>query len=359
MPDTSSLSDGAVRIRRVLRRQYARLQEKGAEVLAAAVDVTQEDQLKTLFRTIADTMPPLRGIMHAAMVLDDGLIQHLEADRLARVMGPKAVGAWHLHKLTETLPLDFFVMYSSVASLVGNPGQGSYVAANTFLDALAHHRRALGLAATSINWGVLADVGVASRDATLLQHLERVGMKGVSPLQALTALGRVLRTKPVQVGVMHLDWQRWGQTNPMAAHSPRFSRLMEASAASGADDPVVQLLMTMTAEERETEMTVLLAEEIAQVLRMPPAKLDVHQPLSRLGVDSLITVELQIAIQSRFRTEISTLELMKGVGVAQLAQQILIKMNIPGTAAPTAAPTAVPTAPTATPTAKVLEKETV
>ena len=225
-------------------------------------------------------------------------------------------------------------MYSSVASLVGNPGQGSYVAANTFLDALAHHRRALGLAATSINWGVLADVGVASRDATLLQHLERVGMKSLSPRQAFTVLGRVLRTNPVQVGVMELDWQRWGQTNPVAAHSPRFARLMQAPAAGrGEDDPFIQLLMTMTPEERETEMTVLLAEEIAQVLRMPPAQLDVHQPLSRLGVDSLITVELQIAIQSRFRTEISTLELMKGGGVAQLAQHILTKMNIPAAGA--------------------------
>ena len=95
----------------------------------------------------------------------------------------------------------------------------------------------------------------------------------------------------------------------------------------------MQLLMTMPQEERETEITVLLAEEIARVLRMPPARLDVHQPLSRLGVDSLITVELQVAIQSRFRTEISTLELMKGVGVAQLAQHILAKMNIPATGA--------------------------
>ena len=157
------------------------LKNKGALVVPAAVDVTQESQLETLFAEIAARMPPLRGVMHAAMVLDDGLLQHLDADRLARVMAPKALGAWHLHKLTMRLPLDFFVMFSSVASLVGNPGQGSYVAANSFLDALAHHRRALGLAATSINWGVLADVGVASKDTTLLQHLERVGMKSSQP----------------------------------------------------------------------------------------------------------------------------------------------------------------------------------
>lgn len=178
-------------------------------------------------------MPPLRGVMHAAMVLDDGLLQHLDGDRLAQVMAPKALGAWHLHKLTMRLPLDFFVMFSSVASLVGNPGQGSYVAANSFLDALAYHRRALGLAATSINWGVLADVGVASKDTTLLQHLERVGMKSLSPRQAVTTLGRVLRTHQVQVGVMELDWQRWGQTNPVAAHSPRFAQLMQAPVADG------------------------------------------------------------------------------------------------------------------------------
>jgi acyl carrier protein len=328
------------------------LQDKGAQVLTAAVDVTQESQLATLLDEIANTMPPLRGVMHGAMVLDDGLIPQLDPIRFARVMAPKAVGAWNLHKLTQRLPLDFFTMFSSVAVLVGNPAQGSYVAANSFLDALAHYRRGLGLPGTSINWGVLAEVGVASRDAALQQYLEHVGMKSVTMDMALTALGRVLRTQPTQIGIMDMDWQRWGQAVPPAAHSTRLARLIGAAeTADGGDDPVVQFLMTMTPEEREAELTVLLAEEVSGVLRMPLARLDAHQPLSRMGVDSLITVELQVAIQNRFRVEVSALELMKGVSVAQLAQQILAKMNIP------TAPATVP--PVDASAGKILEKESI
>ena len=104
-------------------------------------------------------MGPLRGIMHAAMVLDDAPIERLTEERMWKAMAPKVIGAWNLHTLTLDIPLDFFVLFSSFASIIGNPGQANYVAGNAFLDALAYYRRARGLPALTINWGVVGDVG--------------------------------------------------------------------------------------------------------------------------------------------------------------------------------------------------------
>ena len=305
------------------------LEEMGARVLVAAADVADAAQMTALLGRIASIMPPLRGILHAAMVLDDVLIAQLDRERLARVMAPKARGAWLLHRLTRDVPLDLFVLFSSVSALVGNPGQGSYVAANAFLDALAHHRRAQGLPAVSINWGVLADVGVAARDAAVSQHLERVGMKALPPRLAVEALGRVLRHQPVQVGVMDLDWQKWGQANPAVRQSSRFGHLISESGAAGsAADALRQDLLAAAPEDRDAVMTALVADEIGKVLRIPAGKLEVHEPLSRVGIDSLTAVELQVALQSQFQIEVSSLELMKGISVAQLASTILTKLNI-------------------------------
>lgn len=306
------------------------LEEAGVSVLAAAIDIADEVSVRALLDEIALTLPPLRGVMHAAMVLDDAMLAHLDRDRLARVLAPKAAGAWLLHRLTRDLPLDHFVLFSSVSALFGNPGQGSYVAANAFLDALAHHRRCLGLPATSVNWGMLAEIGVAARDSTVAQHLERIGITGLTPRQAVEGLSCVLRDNPIQVGLMHIDWQRWGQVNPMARSWTRFAHLIgEAGQASSPFEELKQALIPATPEEREATLTALLAEEIAKALRLPAAKLDLHEPLSRIGVDSLTAVELQMAIQSLFQIELSALELMRGVSIAQLARQILEKLKLP------------------------------
>jgi acyl carrier protein len=171
---------------------------------------------------------------------------------------------------------------------------------------------------------------VAARDSTVAQHLERIGITGLTPRQAVEGLGCILRDNPVQVGLMHVDWQRWGQVNPMARNWTRFAHLIgEAGQTNSALDELKEVLIAATPDEREAALTVLLAEEIAKVLRIPAARLDLHEPLSRIGVDSLTAAELQIAIQSLFQIELSALELMRGVSVAQLARQILEKLNLP------------------------------
>src|SRR5262249_14196316 len=159
------------------------------------LDVADEPAVGRLMRHIARSLPQLRGVVHAAMVLDDGLLTELDSERFRRVMRPKVKGAWNLHVHTRGAPLDFFVLFSSVSSMVGAPAQANYVAANSFLDALAHYRQAIGLPAVSINWGQLTEVGYVARHEQVEKHLNRQGILGIAPGRALEILGRVLRTR--------------------------------------------------------------------------------------------------------------------------------------------------------------------
>ncbi|WNZ66021.1 SDR family NAD(P)-dependent oxidoreductase [Myxococcus sp. MxC21-1] len=135
------------------------LRASGAEVRVYATDVTRADDVTRLLASMDAELPPLRGIVHAAGVIADGVLAQLDAERLRTVLAPKVQGAWNLHAQTLGRPLDFFVMFSSAASMLGSPGQGNYAAANAFMDVLAHHRRAAGLPALSVNWGPWAEVG--------------------------------------------------------------------------------------------------------------------------------------------------------------------------------------------------------
>ncbi len=180
-------------------------------------------------------MPPLKGIFHAAAVLDDGPIYTIREQQLESVMRPKALGAWHLHRLTAGLKLDAFVLISSIASLIGSPGQATYVVANTFLDALAHHRRLQGLPAMALNLGALSEVGMAARHEGVERHLSRVGVGSLTPAQALDMLGRILLWDPVQTAAAKMDWGLWGGVYPAWAASPRYRHLMpsETDLATG------------------------------------------------------------------------------------------------------------------------------
>jgi NAD(P)-dependent dehydrogenase (short-subunit alcohol dehydrogenase family) len=189
------------------REAVERLRCAGAKVLPVAADIAEEGEVQRLLAEIAETMPPLRGVFHAAAVLDDSPISAVTRARLHTVLRPKALGAWHLHRHTRTLPLDHFVLFSSIGSLVGNPGQAAYVAANAYLDALAEHRRSLDLPAISINWGALAEVGMAARHEGVEAHLNRVGVGFFRPKQAIALLDKIVRWRPATLGAAIMDWR--------------------------------------------------------------------------------------------------------------------------------------------------------
>jgi len=282
------------------------MERVGAQIVVAQADVVQEQQLAEVLAAIERSMPPLRGIIHAAGVLDDGFLFQLDQERFKTVMAPKVIGAWNLHAQTLTAPLDFFVLFSSVTSLVGNPGQGNYVAANAFLDALAHYRRGQNLPALTINWGAIAEVGYLARHSEIRQHLERQGLRAFARTQAMAILDQLLQHNAVQVGAMDIDWQKWGRFASEAAVSPRFAHLLCADTQEhGTVDDQRQdgtslrdTLLAATPKERQQVLQRHIGEHVAMVLGTSASALDPRQPLRELGLDSLMAVELVNALGS-------------------------------------------------------------
>lgn len=201
--------------------------EAGAQVRVVQVDMADEAAVRRLLAA-CQVAAPLRGIIHAAVVIDDGLLLQQSPARFAGVMAPKVAGSWHLHTLTRDLPLDFFVCFSSISSLLGNSGQGNYAAANAFMDALAQQRCNEGQPALSINWGGWAEVGLA---ADLVKQTADAGLGAIAPAQGVDLLGLLLTYQAPQVGVLPIDWQLFQQTQAGQALFPLLADLVEPSAA--------------------------------------------------------------------------------------------------------------------------------
>jgi len=306
---------------------------KGVEVSVRAVDVSNAKQVDGLFAEIDCSLPCLRGIFHGAMVLDDGLIAGLSQQRFEQVMSPKVLGTWLLHTHCVNRPLDFFLMLSSISSLVGNVGQANYAAANAFLDHFAHYLTRQGVPAVTVNWGALGEVGVVARNRRLDQVLASAGIRSLPIKQALAAIAGLLERRPVQVGVFDVDWQKWATAAPHMAGLPVFKNVIgdRARAQSGrALSPVMRLrckLALLEHYERLEYLQSILAEALAQVLQLPAAQIGPEDQIAHLGLDSLMTVELRNSLQGKYGIEISAVGLLKGGSISNLAGQTLAKLE--------------------------------
>lgn len=215
-------------------------------------------------------------------------------------------------------------MFSSISSIIGNVGQGNYVAANAFLDGFAHHRRLLDLPATTINLGVLAETGAVSRDAKIEAMLSAAGIRGFTTQEVLRALETIIERKPVQVGLFDVDWPQQRQSNPRLAQSSRFANLMQGDRqTNGTGASELAELRTMAAEERVVFVAIRVRERLAAVLQLPEEKIDLDQKSNLLGVDSLMALELKQKLDSEFGVEIPTMQLLNGPTVTQMVQMLL------------------------------------
>ncbi|MBU8894069.1 type I polyketide synthase [Corallococcus sp. M34] len=271
------------------------LEAMGAHVVTLQVDLGVESDAAAALASLARTMPPLRGVIHAAAVLEDGMLLQQDLERFGRVLGPKALGAWHLHRLTLAQPLDFFVLFSSVASLLGHSGQSGYVAANAFLDALAHHRHALGLPALAINWGPWSEVGLAATGHGL-ERARRLGVTPLSPEQGLAAFEQLLGQLRPQVGLVAVNWPALGRLTA----TPFFSEVAgEATRGPPGGGDFRHRYAAAPVADRPRLLHAHLGALVTRVLGLDPSKpLDPEQGLFEAGMDSLMATELRNALQA-------------------------------------------------------------
>jgi acyl transferase domain-containing protein len=281
----------------------ARIEASGAHVTVVVGDVSRAVDVDALFDGVLPALPPLRGIVHAAGVLDDGVLGQLDRERFERVMAPKVLGAALLDGRSHARPLDFFILFSSVASVLGSPGQANHSAANACLDALAYSRRARGLAASSINWGAWSDVGAAVRHQ-VGARAARLGVGTIDPAAGLAVFESVIECGPAQLVVLPVNWARYAEQFAAGAHPALLSELFEGdadpAAASGEPAPErrggeLWRRMAATPEGgRPRLMLEFVREHALRVLGLRPTHaLGTRQPLNELGLDSLMAVELR------------------------------------------------------------------
>ncbi|QSQ15456.1 type I polyketide synthase [Myxococcus landrumensis] len=297
----------------------------GARITVAGVDVAQREQLARVFADIAASGSPLRGVVHAAGVLDDGVLAQQSEERFRHVMAPKVLGSWNLHELTRDVPLDFFVLYSSAASFFGAPGQGNYAAANAFMDALALQRRARGLPALSINWGAFSEVGLAAAQDNRGARLAQRGAGSLTPAEGNMLLGRLLDGAATGMGVMPLDLRRWTELSPQARSSPWWSELVPAGAgtAQGArDEALLEALRKATPEEGRARIEQLVREQMARVLRLDSARIDREAPLQSFGLDSLMGLELRNRLEAALGVPLPASLMWKHPTLAALGEHL-------------------------------------
>ncbi len=322
------------------------LEDREVEVRVVTADVGAPDDVKKLFTEIEAGGHPLRGVFHLAMVIDDAPLTRLNPKRMQAVVRPKAHGAWLLHEATREMKLDCFVMFSSVSSIFGNPAQGNYSAANAFIDALAHHRQALGLPALTVNWGVLGGEGYVARNERVAEFLARQGTLGITSGEALALLESFLVAGSAQAIAIRVDWSKWRQFFRGMQENPLLERIfaaIESHESTGATSDWRSRIDAAAPAEKQAVISQAVREAVGSVLRVKPDSLRDDQPLTDLGLDSLMGVEIETSLEAAVGIALPPTSLMRARTIGQIAT--LIAGHLGGATAPAeTAPAAAPTA---------------
>ncbi len=284
----------------------AALRARGATVRVELADVTDAAAVDAMLERMEQDLPPLGGVIHSVGVLSDAALGNQNWERFEAVLWPKVLGAWHLHRATADRDLDMFVLFSSVAGVLGNPGQANHAAANAFLDQLAAHRRALGLPGQTIAWGAWAGLGEAEEQRErIARQLEASGTGWMSPQQGLRAFDRMVRQDPACAMVAAVDWAAYGEA---VEDRPPFLEELLSTDSDGAGealalaDNLPSMLRATPAAGREALLVSFLQQEVQAVLRLPSAPAPAVAFFD-LGIDSLMAVELRNRLNRAFAGE--------------------------------------------------------
>jgi phthiocerol/phenolphthiocerol synthesis type-I polyketide synthase C len=299
-----------------------RLEAAGAKVRVYRGDVADRTCLADILDAIRAEEPPLRGIVHAASAIDDGLASEIEASRIEAVLTPKVGGALALDALTRQDPIELFLLFSSATALIGAPAQGAYVAANSAIEALARRRRAEGLPALAVAWGPIEDVGyLAERPETREALRRRLGAQPITAAEALAGLPAMIASGLPAVAFAETDWSEARRFLPLLA-SPLFSEIRSRAATAPSDDSLNERLASLDPEAALALLKAVVTEEAATILRLPAGGIDPQRPLSEMGMDSLMAVELRLALESRLRIDLPLVSLAEGTSVSSIAARL-------------------------------------
>ena len=301
-------------------RAIEAMRQAGAEIVVIAADVADDSQVAQVVARIHAEMPPLRGVVHAAGVLDNAPVVSLDHERMSNVMAPKVEGAWNLHAATMADPLDFFVLFSSAVSVLGSPGQGNYAAANVFLDALAHYRHRRGLPAISINWGPWSEIGLAAAGNYVDQagSSGSLGVKGIKPQRGVEILGQALEDGGAQLTVLPFDLASLLELYPTAAKIPFFAEV------GGSETHVSRFYARPTLRHEylapRNDIERRLAELWRQTLRID--RVGVRDSFFELGGDSVLAAQIVTAAHRTFGVQIDLREAFEAFTIEHLARRV-------------------------------------
>lgn len=297
--------------------------EDRAEIVVVPGDIAAPGVAECLVAAAEDTGCTLRGVAHAAAVVDDQLVSGLSREGLERVWAPKATGALRLHEAVADRRLDWWVGFSSVASLLGSPGQAAYACANAWLDALVGWRKAAGLPATTINWGQWSDVGVA-RSLTLSV------LDPITPAEGLEALDAVLGADVTQVGVARLRLDRAAAAFPEIEQLGYFAPLVAELEALGIEEDWAgpEALRDLDSAEADRVVTARLCRRIAAIMGFPDdSAVDTDQPLADLGMDSLMAVRIKNTVRGDFGVEPPVALLLQGASPRDISVDLIRQLG--------------------------------
>ncbi|MGB0521655.1 MAG: SDR family NAD(P)-dependent oxidoreductase [Flammeovirgaceae bacterium] len=323
------------------------MEKAGTRVLTAQVDVTDQGALQGVIAQLSEAYP-LKGIIHSAGVLDDAMIPNQNAAKIAKVFGPKVMGAWNLHELSLDIDLDFFVMYSSMAAVAGNAGQANYAAANCFMDQLAAHRQGQNLPALSINWGAIEGEGMAGKLGEAKKaSIQQQGVQFLAQQEAVALLDWSLQHQAPQLGMVHFKKHQLGKAlqdhhGSVPALYHNIVKVKSKSTESGSNQ-LAQHLQSLAAELRTGYLKDFLQQEVAQALKLNVVDVPLQTPLQELGLDSLqaVTLRNQLAkkvglkLPSTLLFDYPTIQGLSEYLLKELIQQMEAVEETPTTVIPT------------------------
>lgn len=304
------------------------LERLGATVRSAAVDVADAEAVARVVDAYEDEHPGICGVIHAAGVLRDQTIDNIDIDAAREVLRPKLLGASALDQRFQR-PLDFFVLFSSVAGVIGSPGQAVYSGANAFLDSLAAKRRAQGLSAQSLAWGVWADIGLAAALGVRGDRLAGLGMHGIPPRRGLELLLRTLDSAYPALMLAPVSWQRYRE-RVAGARAPFFDELAGAQSAAEADADVEQIRICIAQSAPGQRVELLadwLAAKIEKTLRLGAGQLEHDVGMNSVGIDSLFATELRNHIESELGLGLPVTALLGDATVSGTAERLAALMS--------------------------------